>query len=397
MSTLLDCRVTPAMIILVMLAGGAMATDRTDMRIRDLGIAPGVLSPGPLNAITDVAGVRVGHRTLIAGDEVRTGVTAILAHEGNVFLEKVPAAVHTGNGFGKAAGFEQVRELGNIESPILLTNTLNVGTALAAGAKWVMRQPGNAEARSVNVVVGETNDGYLNAIRGQHVSEKDVFAAIESAQPGPVAEGNVGAGTGTRAFGFKGGIGTASRALPEALGGWTVGVLVQANFGGVLTIDGLTVGEALDQYDFRDELNGGSDDAERDPEDGSIMVVIATDAPVGSRNLERMARRAPLGIARTGGYMSNGSGDFVIAFSVADRIRYADPEPAREHPRLSNDRTSALFLATVEAVEEAIYNALVAAETMTGVDGRVLEALPLERLRALKARRDGGADEKRGR
>ena len=368
-------------------AGDVMADDAGAVRLRDLGIAPGVLAPGPLNAITDVAGVRVGHRTLIEGESVRTGVTAILAHEGNVFVDKVPAAVHTGNGFGKAAGFEQVRELGNLESPILLTNTLSVGTALAAGARWVMTQPGNEQVGSVNVVVGETNDGYLNDIRGQHVSEQDVFAAIDAAKTGPVAEGNVGAGTGTRAFGFKGGIGTASRRLPEALGGWTVGVLVQANFGGVLTIDGLKIGEALEQHDFRDELGGEGARSDADPEDGSIMVVIATDAPVGSRNLERMARRAPLGIARTGGYMSNGSGDFVIAFSVADRIRYADSEPVRERARLANEHTSALFLAVVEASEEAIYNALVAADSMTGVDGRALKALPLGSLRELAAQR----------
>ena len=246
MSRLSKCRASPAVMLAVILAGGAMASDGDVLRIRDFGIVPGVLPTGPLNAITDVAGARVGHQTLIEGESIRTGVTAILPHGGNVFAEKVPAAVFTGNGFGKAAGFEQVRELGNLESPILLTNTLNVGTALSAGAKWVMAQPGNEQVRSVNVVVGETNDGYLNDIRGQHVSEKDIFAAIESAQPGPVAEGNVGAGTGTRAFGFKGGIGTASRKLPDALGGWTVGVLVQANFGGVLTIDGLKVGQALD-------------------------------------------------------------------------------------------------------------------------------------------------------
>jgi len=388
----------PAVMIALPLMTASTVTAETDTsRLRYIGIAPGVLAPGTLNAITDVVGVRVGHRTLIEGENVRTGVTAILAHGGNLFAEKVPAAVYTGNGFGKAAGFEQVRELGNIESPILLTNTLNVGTALAAGAKWVLGQPGNEQVRSVNVVVGETNDGYLNDIRGQHVSESDVFAAIEGARTGPVTEGNVGAGTGTRAFGFKGGIGTASRVLPEALGGWTVGVLVQANFGGVLTIDGLRVGQALAQYDFRDELLAGAnaadisatDDLDDGSEDGSIMVVIATDAPLGSRNLERLARRAPLGIARTGGYMSNGSGDFVIAFSTADRIHYADAEPVRERPRLSNDHTSALFLAAVEAVEESIYNALVAAESMTGVEGRSLEALPLETLRDLAARRDG--------
>ncbi|MEX2497646.1 MAG: P1 family peptidase [Wenzhouxiangellaceae bacterium] len=373
----------------VAIAGEETPTEGSMVRIRDLGIAPGVLPPGELNAITDVAGVRVGHRTVVSGDSVRTGVTAIVAHDGNLFAEKVPAAVYTGNGFGKAAGFEQVRELGNLEAPILLTNTLNVGTALEAGVKWMLRQPGNEQVRSVNIVVGETNDGYLNDIRGQHVSEHDVHAAIEAAAPGPVSEGNAGAGTGTRAFGWKGGIGTASRRLPDSLGGWTVGVLVQANFGGVLTIDGLKVGQALAQYDFHDQLNGGSGEPERDPEDGSIMVVVATDAPVGSRNLERMARRAPLGIARTGGYMSNGSGDFSIAFSVADRVRYSDSEPIRERLQLSNDRTSALFLATVEATEEAMHNALVAAETMTGADGRVLEALPLEALRELAARRAG--------
>lgn len=363
--------------------GTAMPTDASDLRIRDLGIAPGVMTPGPLNAITDVAGVRVGHRTLVSGESIRTGVTAVLPHGGNLFTGKVPAAVYTGNGFGKAAGFEQVRELGELESPILLTNTLNVGTALAGGVKWLLGQAGNEDLRSVNVVVGETNDAYLNDIRGQHVSEEDVFSAIEKARDGPVMEGNVGAGTGTRAFGFKGGIGSASRVLPAALGGWTVGTLVQANFGGVLTIDGLKVGEALEQYDFRDELTQAKSKAQVDPEEGSIMVVIATDAPVGSRNLERMARRAPLGIARTGGYMSNGSGDFIVAFSVAERLQHAGPEAVREHARLSNNQTSSLFLAVVEAVEEAIYNALVAAETMTGIDGHTLESLPLERLRRL--------------
>jgi len=368
-------------------AGVVVADDAGAERVRDLGIAPGVLAPGPLNAINDVAGVRVGHRTLVSGQEVRTGVTAILAHDGNLFAEKLPAAVYTGNGFGKAAGFEQVRELGTLEAPILLTNTLSVGTALAAGVKWTLARPGNEQVRSVNVVVGETNDGYLNDIRGQHVTEQDVFAAIESARSGPVAEGNVGAGTGTRAFGFKGGIGTSSRVLPESLGGWTVGVLVQANFGGVLTIDGLKVGEMLGRYDFRDELAMPSAEVDGVPnaEEGSIMIVIATDAPLGSRNLERMAKRAPLGIARTGGYMSNGSGDFVIAFSVAERIGRSGANPVRERSRLPNDRTSALFLATVEGVEEAIYNALVAAETMVGADGHVVESVPLDRLRQLAA------------
>jgi len=361
--------------------------DGPEPRIRDLGISPGVLPPGELNAITDVGGVTVGQVTLVKGKDVRTGVTAILPHEGNVFQEKVPGAVYTANGFGKAAGFEQVRELGNIEAPILLTNTLDVGTVREAATAWVLRQPGNGDVRSVNVVVGETNDGYLNDIRGQHVRPEDVVKAIESAKTGPVAEGNVGAGTGTRALGYKAGIGTASRKLPESLGGYTVGVLVQANFGGILTIDGVRVGEKLGNYVFRDELEGAKAAPRAEEEDGSIMVVIATDAPVGSRNLERMAKRAPLGIARTGGFETNGSGDFMIAFSTADRIRYADPEAVRERPRLDNNRMDPLFLAVVEATEEAIYNALVAAEDITGRDGHTSKALPLDTLREMiKAR-----------
>lgn len=370
-------------LVLSMVISGSAVADSDRPRIRELGVAPGILPTGELNAITDVAGVKVGHRTLIEGDSVRTGVTAILPHDGNVFREKVPAAVYTANGFGKAAGFEQVRELGNIESPILLTNTLNTGTAVEAGVKWVLNQPGNGDVHSVNVVAGETNDGWLNDIRGQHVIEKDVFAAIESAESGPVAEGNVGAGTGTRALGWKGGIGTASRKLPDKLGGWTVGVLVQANFGGILTIDGIPVGEQLGRHDFHgilDDEGKTDNDAE---DEGSIMVVIATDAPLGSRNLERLAKRAPLGIARTGGYMSNGSGDFVIAFSTADRVRYADSEPGRERLRLNNDHLNGLFLGVVEATEEAIYNSLLAAETMTGRDGHSEEALPVEKLKAL--------------
>jgi len=370
----------------LLLVGGAMA-DGPEPRIRDLGISPGVLPPGELNAITDVGGVTVGQVTLVKGKDVRTGVTAILPHEGNVFQEKVPGAVYTANGFGKAAGFEQVRELGNIEAPILLTNTLDVGTVREAATAWVLRQPGNGDVRSVNVVVGETNDGYLNDIRGQHVRPEDVVKAIESAKTGPVAEGNVGAGTGTRALGYKAGIGTASRKLPESLGGYTVGVLVQANFGGILTIDGVRVGEKLGNYVFRDELEGAKAAPRAEEEDGSIMVVIATDAPVGSRNLERMAKRAPLGIARTGGFETNGSGDFMIAFSTADRIRYADPEAVRERPRLDNNRMDPLFLAVVEATEEAIYNALVAAEDITGRDGHTSKALPLDTLREMiKAR-----------
>lgn len=352
-------------------------------RARDIGLTPGILPTGELNAITDVAGVKVGHRTLVEGEAIRTGVTAVLPHGGNVFQEKVPAAVYTANGFGKAAGFEQVRELGNIEAPILLTNTLNVGTAVAAGVAWVLDQEGNENVHSVNVVAGETNDGLLNDIRGQHVRDSDVHAAIASAEDGPVAEGNVGAGTGTRAFGWKGGIGTASRKLPAELGGWTVGVLVQANFGGILTMDGIPVGEKLGQHDYRDILSGDPAPEDTPDEEGSIMVVIATDAPVGARNLGRMARRAPLGIGRTGGYMSNGSGDFIIAFSTAERIPYGGDGPVRDRPRLANSAMSPLFLGVVEATEEAIYNALLQAATMTGRDGHTVEALPVGEVRAL--------------
>lgn len=368
--------------VFIGLMGTAVASD-DNPRARDLALEPGILSPGGLNAITDVSGVLVGHRTLIEGESVRTGVTAVLPHDGNLFQDKVPAAVYTANGFGKAAGFEQVRELGNIESPIFLTNTLSVGTAVEAGVAWTLEQAGNEDVRSVNIVAGETNDGYLNEIRGQHITRQHVFEAITAATTSPVVEGNVGAGTGTRAFGWKGGIGTASRELPEQLGGWTVGVLVQANFGGVLTMDGFAVGEKLGQHDFHDILAGRPAPADQVGNKGSIMVVIATDAPVGSRNLERMAKRAPLGIARTGGYISNGSGDFVVAFSTAERIRYGDPESIRERSRLNNNSTSALFLGVVEATEEAIYNALLQAEDMTGRDGHTVDALPREKVKAL--------------
>jgi len=350
-------------------------------RLRDLGVAPGVLPPGPNNAITDVAGVEVGHRTLIAGDAVRTGVTAILPHGGNLFRLKVPAAVYVGNGFGKAAGFLQVRELGNIETPIILTNTLNVGTAVEAVVRWTVAQPGNEDVRSVNAVVGETNDGFLNDIRGLHVTAKDVVAAIEAAAPGPVAEGSVGAGTGTRAFCWKGGIGTASRVLPADRGGYTVGALVQSNFGGVLAVDGVSVGERLGCVPFGLAAEAPSVPTDADPRgDGSCMIVLATDAPLSARNLERLAARAVLGLARTGSFMSNGSGDFVIAFST--RNLEADEPAARERATtvVENDAMSPLFLATVEAVEEAVVNSLLAATTVSGVDGHTAEAIPIDAL-----------------
>ncbi|PSQ82013.1 MAG: aminopeptidase [Bacteroidetes bacterium QS_1_63_11] len=343
-------------------------------RIRDLGLEPGIFVPGPLNAITDVDGVQVGHRTLVESDSVRTGVTAIRPHGGDLFREKVPAAVHVGNdGFGKAAGFLQVQELGTIETPIVLTNTLDVGTAVEATVAWTLRQPGHEDIGSVNAAVGETNDGYLNDIRGQHVTDENVIAAIENASGGSVAEGSVGAGTGTSALGWKGGIGTSSRMLPDEHESYTVGALVQANYSGLLRVDGVPVGEHLGRYDFQSVVEGN--------DDGSCMIVLATDAPLSPRNLGRMAKRAMLGLARTGSYSSNGSGDFVIAFST--RNKRTGSTPPRPDSLLPNDRMSPLFLATVEAVEEAVYNALTSATTVTGRDGHTQEALPLDRLRTI--------------
>jgi len=341
-------------------------------RPRALGIRIGVLPVGPLNAITDVPGVQVGHHTLLAGDSVRTGVTAIVPHAGNVFQEKVPAAIYLGNGFGKLAGYSQVAELGNLETPVVLTNTLSVATAVDALITHTLQQEDNQAVRSVNAVVGETNDGYLNDIRGRHVTREHVLAAIADAAGGAVAEGNVGAGTGTVCFGFKGGIGTASRRLPAGLGAYTVGVLVQSNFGGVLTIAGVPAGEELGQYAFQRQL----DDA-----DGSCMIVVATDAPLDARNLKRLAKRAMLGLGRTGGIASNGSGDYVIAFSTAGQLRvpYEMEAPTLSREVLHNDALSPLFLAAIEATEEAIVNSLFAAKSMTGHRGRI-EALPLERV-----------------
>jgi D-aminopeptidase len=361
----------------------AMAEERP--RIRDLGVRPGVLPTGKWNAITDVAGVRVGHRTIVEGDSVRTGVTAILPHGGNLFQKKVPASVFVGNGFGKAAGFLQVRELGNIETPIVLTNTLSVGTAIESVLGWTLARPGNEQVRSVNAVVGETNDGYLNDIRARRVTSKDVVAAIEgalAASPGPVPEGSVGAGTGTSALGWKGGIGTSSRVLPARLGGYTVGALVQSNFGGILTIDGARVGELLGRYDFQDAVEGpGAGPAGA----GSCMIVIATDAPLSARNLERVARRAVLGLARTGSYMGNGSGDFVIAFSTRNLEEHGPAKPVRQVEELENDYVSPIFLAAVESVEEAIDNSLLKATTVTG-NGHTVEAIPIDRLKQILAK-----------
>ncbi|MFC3416596.1 DmpA family aminopeptidase [Algoriphagus hitonicola] len=343
-------------------------------RPRELGIPFGILPAGPLNAITDVAGIKIGQLTKVEGAHIRTGVTAILPHGGNLFQEKVPAAIFVGNGFGKLAGVTQVQELGTIESPIVLTNTLSVAAGIEGAVRYSLNQPGNESVQSVNAIVGETNDGYLNDIRGMHVSSQDVIQAIQSAEEGPVEEGNVGAGTGTVCFGWKGGIGTASRKLPESLGGYTVGVLVQTNFGGNLQIAGVPVGEKLGKYPFKDAL---------EKSDGSCMIVVATDAPVLDRNLERIAKRAMMGLAKTGGIASNGSGDYVIAFSTAEglRIAYRSESGTLENTAsLRNDDITGLFMATIEATEEAIINSLFAAETMVGRDGHQVEALPKEQV-----------------
>jgi D-aminopeptidase len=350
-------------------------------RARDIGIAPGILPPGPANAITDVAGVKVGQVTLLEGDDVRTGVTVVLPHGGNLFQEKIPAAVHVGNGFGKLVGVSQVEELGFIETPIVLTNTLSVWDAANAVADYTLGLPGNEAVLSVNPVVGETNDGGLDDIRGHHVERAHVLEAIASAASGPVAEGSVGAGTGTIAYGWKGGIGTSSRRLPAGLGGYTVGVLVQSNHGGVLRMDGLPVGVELGRYYLKDAVAG--------PEaDGSIMMVVATDAPVASHGLERIARRAMLGLARTGATSSSGSGDYVIAFSTAPELRSSFEARTRTEggPVLRNDALSPLFQATIEATEEAIYNSMLKAVTICGRNGRCVEALPVGRLLAIGAK-----------
>jgi D-aminopeptidase len=351
--------------------------DSDRVRARQLGIAPGVLTPGPLNAITDVEGVLVGHTTLVVGDSIRTGATAILPHGGNLYQNKVPAAVFVLNGFGKSSGLSQVEELGEIEAPIVLTNTLSVAPGMEAVIDWTLAQPGNEKVMTVNAVVGETNDGYLNDIRGRALTSAQIGQAIRSAQAGPVEEGAVGAGTGTVAFGWKGGIGTSSRRLPAASGRWTVGVLIQSNFGGILTVDGRRIGEQLGQFYLQDEIAGKS-------ADGSIMVVVATDAPLSDRNLARLARRAAAGIARTGSSFSNGSGDYIIAFSTAaDGIRTPQKRSAvGQFAELSNDNVSPLFQAVAEATEEAIYNSLFMATTTRSrnvVEGKevVVERLPL--------------------
>ena len=367
-----------AVLLMTAFTAAQSATPKARPRASDLGLKVGVLPAGQFNAITDVAGVEVGHTTIIRGDNIRTVVTAVLPHSANLYRERVPGAISVGNGFGKLAGSTQVDEMGEIETPILLTSTTSVPRLADALISYMLAVPGNEEVLSINPVVGETNDGYLSDIRGRHITPDDVFAAVKGAKSGPVEEGAVGAGTGTVAFGWKGGIGTSSRRVPASLGGYTVGVLVQTNFGGVLTIAGAPVGEELGQYYLRKELQeagGGKDKA-----DGSCMIVVATDAPLDARNLKRLAARALLGLARTGGSASNGSGDYVIAFSTAQQVRIHANDKAltRTVEAMSNDAMSPLFLAAIEATEEAVYNSMFKATT-TSSNGHTVEALPIEK------------------
>ena len=365
---------------MTILHGTTIEAQQTRRTARDLGVTVGVLPPGPFNAITDVAGVRVGQVTLAQGDSINTGVTAILPPGDNVFRRKVPAAIAVGNAFGKLAGYTQVKELGEIESPVVLTCTLCVPRVADAVLTYLLSLPGNENVRSANPVVGETNDGFLNDIRSRPVKEEHVLEAIRIASTGSVAQGSVGAGRGTQAFGWKGGIGTSSRLLPESLGGWTVGALVQTNFGGVLTIDGAPVGQELGRYYLRQAVEDvGDDGGPVDLGDGSIMIVIATDAPLDARNLERLARRALAGLARTGSSMTNGSGDYVIAFSTVSVTELSSTPP------LSNNAMSPLFEAVIESTEEAIYNSLLMATTVVGHRGTA-EALPIDQTLAVLRR-----------
>ena len=365
-------------IVMVVMAATPAAGQRA--RARDLGVKPGVFPTGRNNAITDVAGVRVGHATVNRGDSIRTGVTAILPHDGNAFLDRVPAALHVGNGFGKLLGATQLSELGELETPILLTCTLCVWNAADALVGWMLEQPGMENVRSINPVVAETNDGTLNAIRSRPIGVADVRAAIAAASTGPVAEGSVGAGAGTIAFGWKGGIGTSSRVLPASLGGWTLGVLVQSNFGGILQVLGAPVGRELGQYAFKRDVQSPTERG-----DGSIVMIVATDAPLSDRNLRRLAARAIMGLSRTGSSAANGSGDYVVAFSTSPKVRRAFTATRLTTEELANDSMSGLFEAAVEATEEAIYNSLFQATTVTG-SGHTAEAIPLDKVREVLAK-----------
>lgn len=342
--------------------------------LREWGFPTGIFQPGPNNAITDVPGVTVGHVTCIEGDSIRTGVTAIVPHQGNLFRNKVPAAIYVGNGFGKLAGYTQVRELGNIETPVILTNTLSVAAGIEGAVRYTLMQPGNERENSVNAVVGETNDGRLNAIRAMHITPQMVIDAIKGAKGGPVEQGCVGAGTGTICFGFKGGIGTSSRVLPESLGGYTIGVLVQTNYGGILEIDGVQVGQQLHRYDFINHVRRNEN------VDGSCMMVVITDAPLDSRNLERVAKRAMMGMAKTGGIASNGSGDYVIALSVAPENLINDKAKKITSTVLANSEMSSIFAATIETTAEALWNSLFMASSMTGRAGYHVDALPVNKV-----------------
>jgi D-aminopeptidase len=360
-----------------------LPADAEQVRSRDIGLKPGILNTGDLNAITDVEGVLVGHVTLDLGDSVRTGATAILPHGGNIYQNKVPAAAVIGNGFGKMMGYTQIHELGEIETPILLTNTLNVPRAADAILDWTLAQEGNEAVRSVNNVVGETNDAGLNDIRGRHLTADIIIKAIEGAKSGSVEEGDVGAGKGTSAFGWKGGIGTSSRVLPDELGGYTVGVLVQSNYGGILMMDGVPVGEELNQFYLQDYVDS-------DVADGSIMMIVATDAPLSDRNLERLGNRAMTGLARTGSSMTNGSGDYVISFSTAESVRRTS-DRRNENAQIEeipNNRVSPLFQAAAEATEEAIYNSLLMARSVTSKnvitgETKTVHELPVDEVRAI--------------
>ncbi len=365
-------KISAILLILTFLFSEAQALDGSERkRARELGIDVGILKTGKYNAITDVEGVLVGHKTLIKGDNVRTGVTVILPHKGNIFKEKVPAAVYVGNGFGKAVGFTQVEELGNIETPVALTNTLNTFLVADALIEYMLNLDGNENIRSINPVVGETNDGWLNDIRNRQVSKEDVFEAIKNANSGRVEEGSVGAGTGTRCFGFKGGIGTSSRILDEKKGGYAVGVLVQTNFGGNLTINGAPVGRELKKYniEIKDSDFGGS-----------CMIVAATDAPLSPRNLKRFAKRAFLAMAKVGSSSANGSGDYVIAFSTYKNNRILEGyNNLRKIDELPNRNINPLFTAVIEATEEAIYNSLFMATKVKGINGHTSETIPIKK------------------
>ena len=362
------------LIAVAMVLGVATLVAQQHKTLREWGFPTGIFQTGPYNAITDVPGVTVGHVTLIEGDSVRTGVTAIVPHQGNIFRNKVPAAIYVGNGFGKLAGVTQVRELGNIETPVILTNTLSVAAGIEGVTRYTLMQPGNEGVGSVNAVVGETNDGRLNDIRGMHVTPQMVIDAINNSHGGPVEQGCVGAGTGTICFGFKGGIGTSSRVLPESLGGYTVGVLVQTNYGGILEIDGVQVGQRLHKHDFINHVR------KTENVDGSCMMVVVTDAPLDSRNLERVAKRAMMGMAKTGGIASNGSGDYVIAMSVAPENLISDKAKKITATVLANGEMSPIFAATIEATAEALWNSLFMAEPMTGKGGNHVDALPVEQV-----------------